>query len=227
MLEGRPPACRTRRLARGLGIGCVLVLSGSMLSMSKPSASALAQPHRSSSLAPQALARRLRAGGYVLVMRHAHSPLEPPSAAEPGNSQHERQLDAAGKASARALGAALHALGIPIGPVYSSPTFRARETIKLAGLPSPTLVSQLAEGAHGMGSSAEESHAAWLREAVDRFPPIGSNTLVVTHTPNIVGAFGPRVANIQGNEMLVFVPESGRRARLLGRITVELPAASP
>ncbi|MGH8217846.1 MAG: hypothetical protein ACREUT_04685 [Steroidobacteraceae bacterium] len=110
---------------------------------------------------------------------------------------------------------------------YSSPTFRARETIELAGLPSPTLVPQLAEGAHGMASSAEESHAAWLREAVDRFPPIGSNTLVVTHTPNIVGAFGPRVANIQGNEMLVFVPESGRRARLLGRITVELPAASP
>ncbi|HTW75745.1 MAG TPA: hypothetical protein VMD56_12580 [Steroidobacteraceae bacterium] len=58
------------------------------------------------------LVRDLRAGGYVLVMRHAQSPDARPdgSDAEPDNAAHERQLSAAGKAQARALGAALRKL---------------------------------------------------------------------------------------------------------------------
>jgi len=78
--------------------------------------------------------RELQAGGYVLVMRHAEAPAGTPGAseAEPDNPRHERQLDARGKRQAAALGSALRRLRIPIGPIYSSPTYRALETVRLA-----------------------------------------------------------------------------------------------
>src|SRR5690348_312004 len=71
------------------------------------------------------LIERLRAGGCVLVMRHARSPQAAPDArtANADNLRRERQLDQAGEADARALGTALRALHIPIGPIYSSPTY--------------------------------------------------------------------------------------------------------
>lgn len=168
------------------------------------------------------LAQRLRAGGFVLVMRHASAPRARPdaSAAESDNPNHERQLDPAGKASARELGAALRALRIPIGPIYSSPTYRALETIRLAGLGMPQVVPQLAEGAAGMAGTADAAQIEWLRHAVAQPPPPGRNTLIVTHTPDIVGAFGRAVADIRAGEMLIFEPEPRGRARLLGRITI-------
>src|SRR5690348_5600175 len=85
------------------------------------------------------LIERLRAGGCVLVVRHARSPQTAPDArtAKADNPHRERQLDQAGEADARALGSALRALHVPIGPIYSSPTYRARETVRLAGLGEP------------------------------------------------------------------------------------------
>lgn len=175
----------------------------------------------SASAGTQDLARQLRAGGFVLVMRHAESPDQVPTASEAdaGNVHLERQLDAAGKASARELGRALHELGIPIGPIYASPTYRATQTVQLAGLGNPEAVPQLSEGARGMRGSADRARILWLQDAVRRSPPAGSNTLIVTHTPNIVGAFGSRVADIAAGELIVFRPQ-GARAELVGRITV-------
>src|SRR5690606_6233966 len=48
----------------------------------------------------------LRDGGYVIAMRHASSPRTPPDAASasPENTKGERELDANGKATARAMG---------------------------------------------------------------------------------------------------------------------------
>ena len=168
-----------------------------------------------------ALLQQLRHGGYVLVMRHAQSPETPPGAqtAEADNVQRERQLSEAGKASARALGAALRALRIPLGPIYSSPTYRALQTVRFAGLASPQPIALLAEGPRGMAGDAGRAQVRWLQRAVAQTPPVGSNTLIVTHTPNIVGAF-PTVADIHATEMLVFRPDRGH-ARLVERLTVE------
>jgi phosphohistidine phosphatase SixA len=156
-------------------------------------------------------------------MRHAQAPSTLPDAsiAEPGNPGHERQLDAAGKASARALGAALRTLSIPVGPIYSSPTYRALETIRLARFGIPKVVEPLAEGGQRMMGAADRANGRWLRRAAERLPPSGSNTLIVTHTPNIVGAFGRDVADIHAAEIIVFEPKTGGRTQLLGRITVE------
>lgn len=168
------------------------------------------------------LIERLRTGGCVLVMRHAQSPATLPDerTAKADNPRHERQLNEAGEAGARAFGAAVRALHVPIGPIYSSPTYRARETVRLAGLGEPRIIEQLAESKRGMAGAAEHSQIEWLREAATRQPPAHSNTLIVTHTPNILGAFGDPATAIQAGESLVFEPRPGGGTRLIGRITL-------
>jgi hypothetical protein len=67
-------------------------------------------------LSSQGLVNALRQGGNVIVMRHASSPMMPPDkqTANPDNVKLERQLDAAGRAGAMAMGQALRDLKIPI-----------------------------------------------------------------------------------------------------------------
>ena len=106
----------------------------------------------------EALIRALQHGGYVIVMRHASSPSQPPTSqtADPENVNRERQLDPVGRTSAIAMGQALRKLKIPIGEVYVSPTYRARETARLAELPNPSAVPELGDGGRSMQSITEE-----------------------------------------------------------------------
>jgi Histidine phosphatase superfamily (branch 1) len=87
---------------------------------------------RAQNLEGAALVHALEHGGYVLVMRHASSPSEPPAkeSADAENTRDERQLDENGRTTATAMGKALHALKIPVGAVLSSPTYRTLETVK-------------------------------------------------------------------------------------------------
>src|SRR5688500_13731871 len=80
----------------------------------------------------------LRAGGQVIVMRHASAPRQVPGkdTANADNVNLERQLDAAGRAGATAMGEAIRRLKIPVGDVLTSPTYRARETVRYAQLPA-------------------------------------------------------------------------------------------
>ena len=89
---------------------------------------------RAEPLTGKPLVSALRQGGYVLLMRHASSPEAKPdkAAADPENTNLERQLDEKGRATARAMGEAFKTIGLPVGEVLSSPTYRARETVRLA-----------------------------------------------------------------------------------------------
>ncbi|HEY5410733.1 MAG TPA: hypothetical protein VIJ94_08390 [Caulobacteraceae bacterium] len=170
-------------------------------------------------LAGAALARALQHGGYVLVMRHASSPATAPSAAEadPGNLDRERQLDAKGKAAAAAMGVAIRRLHIRVGRVWSSPTYRALETARLAGLPSPMAAPEL--GDHGQSmSSATGEQSAWLKIRAATQPRQGTDAFLITHQPNIAAAFGQDAADLGDGEALVFKPEGRGREKLVGRI---------
>src|ERR1700691_3461462 len=83
-----------------------------------------------------ALVHSLKRGGYVIVIRHASSPAEPPAkeSADAENTRDERQLENKGRTTATAMGNALHELKIPVGEVLSSPTYRALEPAKYAQL---------------------------------------------------------------------------------------------
>jgi len=183
-------------------------------------------------LAGAALVKALQGGGYVLVMRHASSPQPPPSAAEadPGNPGHERQLDEAGRRAAIAMGAAVLALRLPIGEVWSSPTYRALQTVRLAGLPAPMTAPELGDGGQSM-QSASRDQAAWLRRQAARPPKAGSDTVIVTHFPNMSAAFGAAAAGLADGEALVFHPGGETANDPVARIRIEdwprLAAAKP
>jgi len=160
----------------------------------------------------EALVKALRQGGFVIVMRHTSSPREVPDkkTANPDNTKPERQLDEEGRTTATAMGKALRDLKIPIGEVFTSPTYRALETVKYAQLGTPMPVPELGENGQSM-QGGTEAQAAWLRRAVTQFKA-GTNPILMTHLPNIRAAF-PQLGDVADGEALVFGP-NGLTARI-------------
>lgn len=163
----------------------------------------------------------LKTGGYVLVLRHAHSPSTPPApaGADPPNRTGERQLDAEGVRQAEAIGQGMKAAGVPIGPVWSSPTFRALETARLMGLAAPQIRAELGDGGASMAAAASgQGGAAWLRAKTAEAPPKGTDAVIITHGPNIVLAFGAPLKDLGDGEAAVLRPDGKGGAVLVGRI---------
>jgi phosphohistidine phosphatase SixA len=153
-------------------------------------------------------------------MRHASSPREAPGkeTANSDNVNLERQLDEAGRSAATAMGRALRDLKIPIGDVLSSPTYRALETARLAQLPHPLPCAELGDGGQSM-QGVSEAQAAWLRERARRLPQ-ASNTIVITHMPNISRAF-PDWGSVADGEVVVVGPDGKGGSQPVGRIKIE------
>jgi phosphohistidine phosphatase SixA len=174
-------------------------------------------------LSGAALVEALRHGGYVIVMRHPSSPFAVPdkTQADPGNTKLERQLDDTGRKTAKDMGEAFRTLHIPVGDVLSSPTYRTREAVKLAALGKPRIVEELDEGGQGMQANASEARSAWLRKKAAEPPRPGKNTVIVTHTPNLTGAFGQTASGIAAGEALIFHPNGKAEPDLVGRIKIE------
>lgn len=177
---------------------------------------------RAQALSGPALVKALQGGGYVLVMRHASSPQAPPSAAEADtdNPNHERQLDETGRRTAAAMGAALKTLHVPVGEVWSSPTYRAIETVRLAALPPPKTAAELGDRGQSMQATTNDQ-SAWLRAKAAAPPKPGTDTLIVTHFPNISAAFGQAAMGLADGEALVFQPAGQSPAEPIARIKIE------
>ena len=79
------------------------------------------------------LADALRQGGYILYFRHTATDFSQNDERMTGfeDCANQRNLTDAGRADARAIGAAIRSLGIPIGEVLASPFCRTRETAEL------------------------------------------------------------------------------------------------
>ncbi|OFW14150.1 MAG: hypothetical protein A3H29_15220 [Acidobacteria bacterium RIFCSPLOWO2_02_FULL_67_21] len=167
-----------------------------------------------------ALAQSLRQGGYVLVMRHASSPREAPDkqTANADNVKLERQLDEAGRSGSTAMGNALRDLKIPVGEVLTSPTYRALETVRLAKFANPRAYAELGDGGQSM-QSVNDAQGAWLRERAMRLPK-GTNTIIVTHMPNITRAF-PEWGAVADGEVVVVGSDGKGGTRPVGRIKIE------
>jgi phosphohistidine phosphatase SixA len=169
-----------------------------------------------SAASDEALLAALRAGGHVLVMRHAQSPRQTPTAdvASKDNKALERELDEVGRATATAMGEALRGLQIRVGKVYSSPTFRAMQTAHLAQLAAPEPVAALGDRS---GSDGE----VWLRNAAGTPPAAGTNSILITHAPNMMGAFAEQGQGMSDGEILVVRPGTGGRHTVVARVRIE------
>jgi phosphohistidine phosphatase SixA len=168
-------------------------------------------------LSGEALVKALQQGGYVIVMRHAASPRTVPdrAAANPDNLTPERQLDQEGRASATSMGRAVRELKIPIGEVYTSPTYRAVETVKYAELGTPKKVEELGDNGRSMAGGTS-GQAAWLQKLVNE-PRKGTNVIAVTHSPNLTGAFPKEATGVADGEALIF----GANSQMVARVKID------
>lgn len=175
------------------------------------------------SLTGKALVQALQHGGYVILMRHANSPQTPPGPGQvdPENTKHERQLDDAGREAARAMGEAFKRLQIPVGVVWSSPTYRALETVRLAQLPTPQTFDELGDAGKSMSGDASGARGAWLRARVSKPTTQGTDTVVITHYPNIMEVFSKDVSGLGEGEALILKPDGASGASLVGRVKME------
>jgi len=183
------------------------------------------------SLSREDLVKVLRQGGCVIVMRHASSPRQAPDKqnANPDNLKAERQLDQEGRTTATAMGQALRALKIPIGDVYTSPTYRALETVRYARLGNVHPVPELGDNGQSMAGGTE-AQAAWLQKQVVQLlqNAKGSNRMIVTHLPNLTKAFPQWAEGMADGEAAILGPDGKGGATVLGRIKIEeWPAIRP
>ncbi len=181
-------------------------------------AASLGPPATAQKLAASELVTALKKGGYVIVLRHARSPREAPDegTANRDNTARERQLDEVGRDDARATGKAIRDLGIPVGRVMVSPTYRARETARLAGWESARIVPELGDRGQSM-QGVTQVEGAWLRRRVTQFSS-RTNTILVAHLPNITRALPQEAAGVEDGDALVFGPADANTARMVGRI---------
>lgn len=168
------------------------------------------------------LVAALRAGGYVILMRHASSPGQPPDTAhaDAENIREERQLDELGRSSAQAMGEALRRLRIPIGTVLSSPTYRALETVKLAQLGQPIVFAELGDSGQG-GTGPDSERARWLKAEIAMPPGAERNTVIVTHYPNIIDVCPGRADGLAEGEALILYPDGKGSADLVARVKID------
>ena len=133
----------------------------------------------------------LRTGGYVIVFRHGAT-FSDQAGTDPlhlDNVVKQRQLNDKGRADAKAVGDAFRGARVPIGKSYSSRFQRAVETARLIGKERQATLD-VSEG--GLAVTPDENNRATqaLRALVAPAPDPGTNTLIVTHKPNILDAFG-------------------------------------
>jgi phosphohistidine phosphatase SixA len=164
----------------------------------------------------------LRAGGYVIVFRHGatHADQADTDPLNPDNVAKQRQLDDKGRAQAKAVGAALKAAGVPIGKSYSSRFQRAVETAQLIGGKEPQTTLDITEGGLVVTPNENARRAQALRALAAAAPDPGTNTLIVTHKPNILDAFGKDWFEIKEGEASIFKPDGGGKSTLIGRVQI-------
>jgi len=170
----------------------------------------------------KAIAEALRAGGLVIVLRHGATSADQVDAEPVGfdNIAAQRNLNDKGKAAAVAFGNAFRQIGIPVGKVYTSRFNRAYETATLAGFKEIEKTPDLTYGKSAASPDKNITSHEEFRKLLGRAPQPGTNTVLVTHTPNIVDALGKDWAEVREGEASIFRPANGNYT-LVARVQMD------
>lgn len=173
-------------------------------------------------LSQEALVRALRAGGHNLYFRHVATDWSQDdnvrkkgdwTSCDPARI---RQLSDAGRATARAIGEAMRALGIPVGRVLASPYCRTVDTaslMKLGPVETSTDIINMRVAEYFGGRDAVVARA---RGRLAAPPAPGTNTILVAH-----GNLARDATNVYPGEGegIVFRPRGNGKFDLIGRLT--------
>ncbi|PYN32057.1 MAG: histidine phosphatase family protein [Candidatus Rokuibacteriota bacterium] len=192
---------------RTLGVVVVALVAGTAWSQTSPSAGEVL--------------KLLRGGGYVIVFRHGatHADQADTDPLNLDNVAKQRQLNDKGRADATAVGEAFRGAAIPVGKSYSSRFYRAVETARLIGGKEPQTTPDITEGGQVVSPNENTRRTQALRALVATAPAPGTNTLIVTHKPNILDAFGKDWFEIKEGEASIFRPE-GNGYALVARVQI-------
>jgi virginiamycin B lyase len=162
------------------------------------------------------LVRTLRAGGVILVFRHAATDFSKPDQ-DPvvvADCTTQRNLSAQGRGEARGIGRGVRRLGLRIGKVLSSPFCRTLETARLAFGRATVHMALL-------NTITAEHNAAWRKQIRDARrllgtrPAAGTVTVLVTHGVVVSDATGE---SLEEGEAIVVRPLGTSRYRVIGRV---------
>lgn len=168
------------------------------------------------------IAQALRAGGLVIVVRHGAT-FADQADADPLNFDNiaaQRNLNDTGKALAKSFGEAIRQTGIPVGKVYTSKYNRAYETAVIAGFKDIEKTADITEGGLVVSPNEGNRRVAAFRKMLATPPQPGTNTILITHKPNIVDALGKDWFDVKEGEASIFRPENGTY-KLLARIQMD------
>ena len=176
--------------------------------------------------APAALAQSpawiaaLQQGGRVIVLRHGatHPDQADTNPLDPKDVAHQRQLNDSGRASAKAMGDALHKLKIPVGKVQTSLFQRAVDTGTLLGYGEVSSTADITEGGLVVSPNENNRRTAALRTLAATPPAQGTNVVLVTHKPNIMDAFGKDWFDVREGEASIFLPDGKGSYALVARV---------
>jgi phosphohistidine phosphatase SixA len=168
------------------------------------------------------LVHALRAGGLVIAVRHGatfpdQADTDP---LHPDNIAAQRRLNDNGKALAKSFGDALREIGAPIGKVYTSLFNRAYETAVIAGFTDIERTADLTEGGLVVSPNENNRRAEAFRKLLGVAPKSGTDTLIITHKPNIVDALGKDWFDVKEGEASIFRPENGGY-KLIARVQMD------
>ena len=168
----------------------------------------------------KALVAELQQGGYVIVFRHGATNRDQADTdpLHPDNIAQQRLLSEQGITVAKQVGEAFKKLGIPLGKAYTSKFNRAVETGKLVSGGDVTSSLDITEGGLVVTPIENDRRAAALKQMAGTMPDAGKNTLIVTHKPNILDAFGKDWFEVKEGEASVFKPDSAGKAVLVARV---------
>ena len=164
-------------------------------------------------LSGKPLLAALKAGGLVLYFRHTSTDFSQNDDQMTGyeDCAKQRNLTDAGCGEARAIGAAIKRLGVPMGNVLASPFCRTMETAQL--IFDRAVATPAARG--GPASVPAERYAG-LRRLLASAPPSGTNTAIVSHGNPFRALTGE--AYLAEGEVAVIQPLGNDQFRILARI---------
>jgi len=163
-----------------------------------------------------ALVDQLRAGGYVLYMRHTSTDFSQNDSRMQSYADcaNQRNLTDKGRDEARLVGQQVKRLNIPIGEVLASPYCRTMETARLAfGKATP-----MQEARGGPASTDDPKRYEPLRKLLAAQPSTATNTVISSHGNPFHAVAGPPY--LAEGEIAVVKPE-GSGFSVLGRVRVE------
>ena len=164
----------------------------------------------------------LRAGGFVIVVRHGAT-FPDQADTDPLNFDNvaaQRNLNDKGKALAQAFGDSLRQVGVPVGKVYTSKYNRAFETAVVAGFKNIEKTADLTEGGLVVSPNENDRRTAAFRKLLAVAPKSGTDTIIITHKPNIIDALGKDWFDVKEGEASIFKPE-GDSYKLVARVQMD------